>query len=136
MPDQTHVGRRYRAEGQVVDGDRAREFAAAIGGPDGVAEPEAIPPTFAAVYCMAPAMAQVFTDPELGINLAGLIHGEQQFRWPEPVRAGDVVDVTAEIASVEEKRGMQFVGIDVSATRQSDGATVCEGRGLMIIRGG
>ena len=52
----------------------------------------------------------------MGVNLAGLVHGEQSFEWPAPVRAGDVVDATAVIASVEEKRGMTFLGIEHEAT--------------------
>jgi len=136
MPDQSHVGRRYSAPGQVIDGQRAAQMAAAIAGSDPVAEPGAVPPTFAAVYCLAPTLGQLFGDPEVGINLAGLIHGEQTFEWPVPVRPGDVVDSTAEIVSVEEKRGMTFVGLTVESIRPADGAVVCRGRDLMIIRGG
>ena len=136
MPDQSHVGRRYSASGQVVDPERARAMAAAIAGPDGVLEPEAVPPTFAAVYCLAPTMAQLFTDPDVGINLAGLIHGQQSFEWPARVQPGDTVDATSEIVSVEEKRGMTFVTLAVEATRPADGAVVCRGRSMMIVRGG
>ena len=133
MPDQSHVGRRYQAAGQVVDGAAAAGFAAAIAGGDEVFEPGSVPPTFAAVYCLFPTLYQLFTDTEVGVNLAGLVHGEQRFEWPSPVRPGDVVDATAEIAGVEEKRGMTFLTIDQQATRQ-DGAVVCRGRSLMIIR--
>jgi N-terminal half of MaoC dehydratase len=136
VPDPSHVGRRYSAPGQVVDPQRARVFAQAIAGDGGTAEPDTVPPTFAAVYCMAPTLAQVFTDPEVGINLAGLIHGEQRFEWPSPVRPGDMVDASAEIIGVEQKRGMTFVSIAVEALRPSDGAVVCRGRSLMIVRGG
>ena len=136
MPDASHIGRRYSADGQVVDGERATAFAAAISGSDQAAPSDAVPPTFAAVYCLYPTLFQLFADPDVGINLAGLIHGEQSFTFPTPVRPGDVVDASAEIASVDVKRGMTFLGLDVLATRQSDGATVCTGRSLMIIRGG
>jgi len=111
-------------------------MADAISGADGGGAAGAVPPTFAAVYCLAPTLAQLFTDPEVGINLAGLIHGEQRFEWPEPVHPGDIVDAEAEIVSVEEKRGMTFVGLDILATRQADSAVVCRGRSLMIVRGG
>ncbi|MGI8847504.1 MAG: MaoC family dehydratase [Candidatus Dormibacteria bacterium] len=135
MPDQSHVGRRYEAHGQTVDADRVSAFAQAVAGGDaGYAEGE-IPSTFAAVYCLYPTLGQVFGDPEVGINLAGLVHGEQEFRWPNPVRLGDTIDATATIASVEEKRGLTFVGIDLTAVNQG-GLTVCNGRSLMIIRGG
>jgi len=110
-------------------------MALAIGGPDGEFEPGAVPPTSAAVYCLAPTFAQLFTDPDVGINLAGLIHGEQTFEWPEPARGGDVVDASAEIVAVEEKRGMTFVTLAVEAVRQADQAVVCRGRSMMIVRG-
>jgi hypothetical protein len=133
MPDQSHIGRRYEATGQLVDGGGAEAFAKAIAGTDEVFDAGAVPPTYAAFYCLFPTLYQLFGDTEVGVNLAGLVHGEQSFEWPVPVRAGDVVDATAVIASVEEKRGMTFLGIDHEARRQ-DGETVCRGRSLMIIR--
>ena len=101
MPDASHVGRRYTAPGQVVDPERAAAMAKAIAGPDSPFEPAAVPPTYAAVYCLAPAFAQLFTDQEVGINLAGLIHGEQAFEWPSRVQPGDTVDASAEILPEE-----------------------------------
>lgn len=136
MPDAGHVGRRYSAPGQVIEPARAQAMAQAIAGPDEPFALAEVPPTFAAVYCLWPTFAQLFTDAEVGINLAGLIHGEQAFEWPEPVRPGDTVDASAEIVSVEDKRGMTFVTLAVEATRPRDGATVCRGRSLMIVRGG
>lgn len=134
MPDQSHVGRTYEAPGQVVDGERARAFAAAIAGDDAVAEPDAVPPTFAAVYLLFPTLGQLFGDADLGVDLAGLIHGEQEFTFHRPVRSGDVVDASARIASVEDKRGMTFLGVDLAGT--SGGEQLCTGRALLIIRGG
>jgi hypothetical protein len=133
MPDPSHAGRVYRAPGQVVEAERARAFAEAIAGGDAVAEPDAVPPTYAAVYCLFPTLGQLFGDPELGLDLAGLIHGEQRFSFHEPVRAGDVVDSQARIASVQEKRGMTFIDVELEAAR--DGHTVCSGRALLIMRG-
>jgi hypothetical protein len=133
MPDESHVGRRYSARGQQIEGDRAERFAQAIAGSDPVAEPGAVPPTYAAVYLMFPALGQIFGDPEVGLNLAGLIHGEQGFEFHRPVKAGDVVDSEAEIVSVEQKRGMTFVGVDMKATGQ-DGEPVCSGHALLISR--
>ena len=134
MPDQSHVGRRYSAPGQRIAPDAAARLAAAIAGPDPVAEPDAVPPTFAAVYCLAPTFAQLFADPEVRIDLAGLIHGEQSFEWPEPVRAGDVVDAATEIVGVDVKRGMTFVRLAMEAVRRADRAVVCRGTALMIVR--
>ncbi|HKR98549.1 MAG TPA: MaoC family dehydratase N-terminal domain-containing protein [Candidatus Dormibacteraeota bacterium] len=131
--DPSHVGRRYAAPGQVVDGERARRMAAAIAGvaeaPDGP-----VPPTFAAVYCLAPVLDQLFADEELGIDLAGLIHGDQSFEWPELVRAGDVVDTEGVIESLDQRRGMKLLRLRVEATRPSDRAVVCRGTSLLIAR--
>lgn len=134
MPDPSHVGRRYHAENQVVDGEHARRFAAALAGSDPVAEPDAVPPTFASVYMLLPTLGQLFGDGDVGINLAGLIHGEQSFSFHAPVRAGDVLDAHAQIASVEEKRGMTFVGVTMEAARK-DGTRVASGSALLILRG-
>jgi hypothetical protein len=133
MPDKGHVGRRYEATGQVVDGSAAGAFAQAIAGADEVFSPGAVPPTYAAFYCLFPTLYQLFGDAEVGVNLAGLVHGEQSFEWPAQVRGGDVIDASAVIASVEEKRGMTFLGIDHEAHKQG-GETVCRGHSLMIIR--
>src|SRR4029077_12776295 len=101
MPDQSHVGRRYSAPGQRIAPESARAMAQAIAGADTVREADTVPPTFAAVYCLGPTLAPLFTDPEVGIDLAGLIHGEQSFEWPAPVHPGDVIDATAEITSID-----------------------------------
>ena len=134
MPDQSHVGRRYTAPGQRIAPESAQAVAAAIAGPDPIREADSVPPTFAAVYCLAPTLAQLFSDPEVGIDLAGLIHGDQSFEWPEPVHPGDVVDATAEIVSVETKRGMTFVRLAMEAVRPADQAVVCRATSLMIVR--
>jgi acyl dehydratase len=128
------VGRRYSAPGQRIAPEAAARMAAAIAGPDPVAEPGAVPPTFAAVYCLSPTFAQLFADPEVGIDLAGLIHGEQSFEWQEPVHPGDMVDATTEITAVDVKRGMTFVRLAMEAVRPDDQAVVCRGTALMIVR--
>jgi hypothetical protein len=133
MPDASHVGRVYRAPGMVIEAERARAFAGAIAGGDAVAEPDAVPPTFAAVYCLFPTLGRILGDPEVGIDLAGLIHGEQQFSFHEPLRPGDVVDSEARIASVQERRGMTFVDVELETTRGD--RRVCSGRALLIVRG-
>jgi acyl dehydratase len=109
-------------------------MAQAIAGADPVHEPDAVPPTFAAVYCLAPTLAQLFGDPDVGIDLAGLIHGEQSFEWPERVHPGDVIDASAEITGVDTKRGMTFVRLAMEATRPADSAVVCRATSLMIVR--
>jgi hypothetical protein len=52
------------------------------------------------------------------------------------VHPGDVIDASAEIVSVADKRDMTFVTLAIEAKRPADGAIVCRGRSMMIIRGG
>jgi hypothetical protein len=134
VPDQSHVGRRYSAPGQRIAPEAARAMARAIAGDDRVREGDAVPPTFAAVYCLGPTLAQLFADPEVGIDLAGLIHGEQSFEWPAAVHPGDVIDATAEITGIDTKRGMTFVRLALEAIRPADQAVVCRATSLMIVR--
>lgn len=133
MPDPSHVGRRYAAPAQLISPERVAAYAAAVGGDDPTFSPGSVPPVFAAVYCVQPTLARMFADPELGIELAGLIHAEQSFEWPARVCPGDVLDASAEISSVETKRGMTFVTLGLEA-RNRGGETVCRGRSLLLLR--
>ena len=137
MPDRSHVGRRYVAEGQVADLEGAARFAAAVAGSDPVASDLGpVPPTYAAVYCLFPTLGQIILDPELGIRLEGMVHGEQEFTWHEPVAAGDVLNSTATIAEVEDKRGRTFMTVALEAIRPQTGARVLTGRALLLLAGG
>jgi hypothetical protein len=133
MPDPSHVGRRYAAPGQLISPERVAAYAAAVSGDDPTFSPGAVPPAFAAVYCVQPTLAAIFADPELGLELAGLIHAEQSFEWPAPLHPGDVVDAAAEVTSVESRRGLTFVTVGLEATNQA-GETVCRGRTLLLTR--
>jgi len=134
MPDSSHVGRRYAAPGQVVDAEGAAAFAASVAGTD--AAPTglgAVPPTYAAVYCLSPTLGQIILDPEVGIRLEGMVHGEQEFTWHQPVRAGDTLDVEATIAGVVEKRGRVYITVELEARRAGGGETVVTGRALLLV---
>jgi len=133
MPDPSHVGRRYATPGQLISPERVAAYAAAVGGDDPVFAPGSVPPAFAAVYCVQPTLAEMFADPDLGLELAGLIHAEQSFEWPVPPQLGDVVDATAEVTSVETRRGLTLVTVGLEATNRA-GETVCRGRALLLTR--
>lgn len=134
MPDQSHVGRRYRADGQVVDASGVQRFAAAVSpeSPDAGLGP--VPPTYAAVYCLFPTLGQIFLDPEVGLDLNGLVHGEQSFEFHSPAHPGETLDATAEIVAVDDKRGRYFVRVAMEAHRPG-GEPVVSGRALLIAPG-
>lgn len=134
MPDPTHVGRRYHAPSQVIDAVGAARFAAAVAGSDPVAARGPIPPTYAAVYCLFPTLGQIFLDPEVGLELAGLVHAEQSFEFSAVPVPGEMVDATAEIVGVAARRGRWFVTVTMEAHRPS-GEPVVSGRALLIAAG-
>lgn len=126
------MGRRYGPSRHLVDAAAAEQFAAAVraGGADLAG---AVPPTYSAVYCLLPILSELFADAEVGIGLDGLLHTSQSFEWPAPVRPGDEIESWGQIASIQARRGMTFLGLDVRATNQ-DGATVCVGRSTLVAR--
>jgi acyl dehydratase len=123
--------------------EKIREYANAIGETERVhhdrdAAKEAgfrdvvAPPMFAVVYS-AGAMAPAILDPELGINLARMLHGSQEFVWGEPVVAGDAIETTAELKDLYEKDGKQFYVFE-SVSRNQDGQEVVRATWTNIVR--
>ncbi|MGE0545517.1 MAG: MaoC/PaaZ C-terminal domain-containing protein [Kofleriaceae bacterium] len=48
-------------------------------------------------------MPQLLDDPELGVNRQRMVHGEQGFTYHQPIRAGELITVKAEIVGIEDK---------------------------------
>lgn len=130
----SHIGRTYSAEPYLIESAHVQKFAAAVAGDTDITDSISIPPTYAAVYCIFPLLALVLSDADLGIHLAGLIHGEQSLAFPIPVHIGDTVHAHGTISAVEHKRGMTFLTIALRALHL-DGRIACEGETLLIIRG-
>ena len=76
------------------------------------------PPTFCVNFAMAPFLEAV-VDPELGIDLLMLLHGEQMFEFFDVVRPGDVMTTTGRIADIYERPQKDFVVV-VSEVEESD----------------
>jgi acyl dehydratase len=152
--DDPRVGRRYGPYRYEAGTEKIRDFALAVAGGaptrvfarppdppphpwhlDPAASPWGVvvaPPTFAAVFAM-PAFADALTDPACGIDLPRVLHGEQELRIHRPVRAGDRLVTTGEIASVEKKRGLEVVTV-TSRTADATGAPVVDGIWTAVVR--
>ena len=104
-----------------------RDAARAAGFRDVVA-----PPMFAVVYS-AGAVAPGILDPEVGINLARMLHGSQEFVWGEPVCAGDAIETVATLKDLYEKDGREFYVFE-SVSRNQDGQEVVRGTWTNIVR--
>ncbi|HWH44124.1 MAG TPA: MaoC family dehydratase N-terminal domain-containing protein [Thermoleophilaceae bacterium] len=139
------IGKSWPAAIYAVGREKIREYAYAVGEEDPVHhEDEAAraagfravvaPPMFCVVYS-ARAMAPAIFDPEVGINLALMVHGSQEFTWGEPVCAGDEITTVATLADMSEKDGKKFFVFESVSTNQ-DGAETVRGTWTNIVRGG
>lgn len=122
-----HVGRRYPAtDPYVVSQAKIREFAHALGEDSEVyrgARPVA-PPTFAIVIA-AQAWDQMFHDPELGLSLERVVHGDQGFTWQRPLRVGDEVTAVLSISKVRTRGSADWIGSEV-AVATTGGEPICQ----------
>ena len=146
MPVKTDaIGKQWPAATYEVGAEKIREFADAIGaGSDIHRDHEAArsagyrdlvaPPMFCVVYS-ARAMGPAILDPEVGINLATMLHGSQEFEWDEPVVAGDTITTRVTVKDLYEKDGKEFYVWESESTNQ-DGAKTVKGTWTNIVRAG
>ena len=107
---------------------RDRAAAQAAGYPDVIA-----PPTFAIVVSAANS-ARVTHDPDLGVNYAMVVHGEQSFAHARPLHAGDVVVAQSTIESIRPLGSMTAL-TTVTQIRTVDGEHVCTVWSTLVERG-
>lgn len=110
--------------------ERLAAFSAAIGAP----AREVAPPTFLTVG----RKGEFELLQRLGVPLQRVLHGEQEYEYLRPIRAGDRVEYVTRLANVLEKRGtssfMQFLIFETAFTVR--GETVARARTNIIHRGG
>ena len=140
------VGRTFEASAPYeVSHMKIREFAAAIGDdnpiyPDkdaavAAGHPDVIaPPTFPIVFSLSGA-GNGISDPELGLNYAMVVHGEQRFEYRRPIYAGDELVCTSTITEIRSVGRNEFLTIrsDVTSTA---GELVCQAYNTIVERGG
>jgi acyl dehydratase len=107
---------------------RDRAAAQAAGYPDVIA-----PPTFAIVISMA-AVEDLAHDPDLGLDYAMVVHGQQSFSHARPLHAGDVVVSVSTIESIKPV-GRMTTMTTVTQIRTVDGEHVCTARSALVERG-
>jgi acyl dehydratase len=107
---------------------RDRAAAQAAGYPDVVA-----PPTFAIVITAANS-ARLIADPDLGVNYAMVVHGQQSFAYDRPLRAGDVVVAQTTIESIRQVRSLTTMAT-VTEISTVDGEHVCRAHSTLVERG-
>jgi acyl dehydratase len=90
------------------------------------------PPTFAVVYG-AYLVEPVFNDKELNLNMAMLVHGEQELEFFEVVKAGDSITTAAKISDIKNKEKLDVIAIEVNSKNQH-GKDVSRGVYTFVIR--
>jgi acyl dehydratase len=142
--DTSAKGKTYPPHSYEVGREKIREYAHAVGEDNPVyfdrdAAKQAgfrdipAPPMFAAVYS-AGSVGPAVVDPEVGINLAMMVHGGQEFVWGEPVCSGDTVITETRVKEIEERDGRGFYVFE-SVSRNQDGQEVVRATWTNIVRG-
>ncbi|MBI4729303.1 MAG: MaoC family dehydratase N-terminal domain-containing protein [Acidobacteria bacterium] len=138
-------GKEYAAcEPFEVTEDSIRQFAAATGDPNPVFRDEdaakaagygaiIAPPTYLTKlsFLYAP---QIVLDPDLGLNYALVVHGEQEFEFLRPVRAGDSLLGRPRIAAITAK-GRNELLITEASIETAAGEKVAVARSTIVSRG-
>jgi acyl dehydratase len=148
MPSKDMIGRVLSTGSATVNAENVADFARALGDENPLyLDPAAAargpfgglvaPPTYPIAF-MAQAMAGGFeTFQELGLNFMTLVHGEQEFEYVRPIRAGETLSLTGRVADVYEKQGssgmMDFVVLETEA-RDADDRVVFFSRNTLISR--
>lgn len=124
------AGKTYPPVEFLLDAERIRAFATAIGHPTGD-----VPPTIVTVPEIAAGLANVLADPELGLDLSRVLHGEQEYEWSHPLIVGERVVAEATIEEIRSKAGLDILRLRTDL-RDEAGRTVVVGRSTLIVRTG
>ncbi|MFY9587054.1 MAG: MaoC family dehydratase N-terminal domain-containing protein [Actinomycetota bacterium] len=127
-----------------VTADSIREFADAIGDPNPVYRDEAAakaagqpaviaPPTYLTKlnFLYGPAM---LADPALGLNYAMVVHGDQEYTFTRPVRAGDNIVGKPRIGDIVAKGKNEFL-ITEASIETASGEKIGVARSTIVSRG-
>lgn len=131
------IGKRYDGGFAFAEPAQALAYAAATGDSSPAYSPDApggpiCPPMFH-VRMMHGLIFQIATDPELGLDILRLVHGEHDATFHRPIRPWDLVHTRGELVSVEEKSSGLVVTSALSAF--VDGQLAVSARTVYFIRG-
>ena len=145
MLDRSYIGHVFPAFTAEVEKGRLRFFAKAIGESNPIYTDEEAakaagyralpaPPTFTSVLDQeSPDFLPVLDL--LGIDIARILHGSQEFEYLEPICAGDTISVQVRIADIFDKKGgaLEFVVMEHTYTNQDDVLTT-RATSTMVVR--
>lgn len=127
-------GRSYGAATEVLDRQRHARYALAVGAAKGLGDRFARPlACFAAVYLLWPLVPQLFSDPEVDLDVEHLLHGEQEFSFERPLAFEETISPEGVISRADRRRGMIFLEFRCSG-RDEAGEVAARSRSLFVIR--
>src|SRR5262245_24296846 len=111
MPSKDMIGRVLSTGSATVTAEHVAAFARALGdhdplyldadaarrGPYGTI---VAPPTYPIAFMVQAMAGGMDTFMELGLNFMTLVHGEQEFEYRRPIRAGETLTLTGRIADI------------------------------------
>ncbi len=122
------VGKTYPPIAFTLVAGRVAAFAAAVGHPGA-----GVPPTFATVPELAAGLANVLADPDLGLDLSRVLHGEQEYEWERPLGIGETGAAEATIEEIRSRGGLDFLTLR-TRLRDEAGRVVVVARSRLIVR--
>jgi acyl dehydratase len=145
MIDRKYIGTILPKATLEIEKGRLRFFAKAIGETDPIYTDEAA--AQAAGYVSLPAPPTFIFAAELdgdtvlaalknmGVNLARILHGEQQFTYFAPVCAGDTIAVDSKFTDIYDKKNgaLEFI-VKESVVSNQHGSKVAEMRSVIVVR--
>lgn len=89
------------------------------------------PPTFAVVVAQREEYA-LLEDPEAAIDFQHLVHGDESFKYEQPIVAGDTITAQVTVKNVKSMRGLTMLGTSTTLTNQRDEAVAEVEAGFVI----
>jgi len=148
MASKDMIGRELSTGTATVTAEHVAAFARALGDDNPLYTDEGAarrgpfgaiiaPPTYPIAFMVEAMSGGMNTFLELGVNFMTLVHGEQEFEYARPIRAGETLTLTGRIADVYEKTGssgtLDFVVLETEA-KDVDAKTVFFSRNTLISR--
>ena len=142
------IGRKLSSGSATVTAEHVAAFARALGDTNPLyCDPAAArrgpfgevvaPPTYPIAFMTQAMAGGMDTFLELGLNFMTLVHGEQEFEYVRPIKAGETLTLDGRIADVYEKTGssgtLDFVVMETEA-RDAGGKPVFFSRNTLISR--
>jgi acyl dehydratase len=145
MPlDPSFAGKTYPPTAAYEVGrEKIREFADAVGALDPVhRDPQAAralghrdviaPPTFPMVITLHASLRVVI--PDIGVDYARVVHGEQRFRYTRPVYAGDRLQCVCVVEDIASRGGHDFLTTRTELVTEA-GEPVVTAWSKLVVRG-